>query len=69
MKIDELVQAVFEKDENNIQNSKISDNSGSKLRNVAKTVLLKLDPNSNFYKLHLQKTVLNIREKKQQNFS
>jgi len=54
--------------ENNLQNSKISNGSRSKLRNVAKNVLLKLDPNSNFYKLHLQKTVLNIREKKQKKF-
>ena len=34
-----------------------------KLKNAAKNLFLKLDPNSNFYKLHLQKTVFNIREK------
>ena len=43
------------------------DDSISKLKTVAKNVLLRMDPNSNFYKLHLQKTVLNIREKKRKN--
>ncbi len=48
-------------------NSTIMNDSFSKLKTVAKNVLLRMDPNSNFYKLHLQKTVLKMREKKQKN--
>ena len=44
-------------------NSDIEDGSISKLRSVAKNFLLRIDPNSNFYKLHLQKTILKMREK------
>ena len=50
-------------------NSDIEDGSISKLRSVAKNFLLKVDPNSNFYKLHLQKTVLKMREKNQKSYS
>jgi len=45
--------------------SKTESNTIPKLKNAAKNLFLKLDPNSNFYKLHLQKTILNIREKNQ----
>ena len=34
------------------------------LRNIAKNILLKVDKNSNFYKLHFQKTIINLRQKK-----
>ena len=50
-------------------NSDINDGSISKLRSVAKNFLLKVDPNSNFYKLHLQKTVLKMHEKNQKSKS
>lgn len=43
--------------------SKTEINTIPKLKNAAKNLFLKLDPDSNFYKLHLQKTILNIREK------
>lgn len=42
---------------------KTKNNTIPKLKNAAKNLFLKLDPDSNFYKLHLQKTILNIREK------
>jgi len=31
---------------------------------LAKKILLKVDKNSNFYKLHFQKTIINLRQKK-----
>ena len=34
------------------------------LRNIAKNILLKVDKNSNFYKLHFQKTIINLRQQK-----
>ena len=34
------------------------------LRNIAKKILLKVDKNSNFYKLHFQKTIVNLRQQK-----
>jgi len=43
--------------------SKTKSSTIPKLKNTAKNLFLKLDPDSNFYKLHLQKTVFNIREK------
>ncbi len=55
-------------DKNSIQASTTVDNPMSKLKTAAKNVLLKLDPNSNFYRLHLQKTVLSMREKRQKNY-
>ncbi|MBC8250935.1 MAG: methyltransferase domain-containing protein [Candidatus Nitrosopelagicus sp.] len=55
-------------DKDTMKDLPLVENPMSKLKNVAKNVLLKLDPNSNFYKLHLQKTVLNIREKQQKNY-
>lgn len=46
-------------------NQDVTDGPISKLRTVAKNFLLRVDPTSNFYKLHLQKTVLKMREKNQ----
>ena len=51
-----------------LSESKKSGRSVPKLKNVAKNIFLKFDPDSNFYKLHLQKTILGIREKQQKQF-
>ena len=41
-----------------------SEKAKTALRNIAKNILLKVDKNSNFYKLHFQKTIINLRQQK-----